>query len=172
MPLKGFSPPAGRGGSEQLDLPSGGTFTLLDDAYNANPESMRAGLAALSQRKGRRIAVLGEMKELGANTVKEHAELAGPLKEAGVDLAVLSGEGMMPLVDKVSASGDEPGVEYTSTAQDAINIVKNALRSGDVVLIKGSNASGMTRVGTALRQWCDDEAKGQMMGQNYSKREA
>ena len=63
--LRGYKPPAGRGGADVLTLENGAKITLLDDAYNANPESMRAGISALSKRAGRKIAILGEMQRIG-----------------------------------------------------------------------------------------------------------
>lgn len=169
--LSGFAPPAGRGAAEELTLPNGKAFTLLDDAYNANPVSMRAGLEALGKRKGRRIAILGEMRELGPDADKLHAELAEPIHAAGVQICILAGAGMQPLVDDLQSSKNEAGVFAASTAEDAIKMVKEVLMPGDVVLIKGSNASGMSRVGNALRRW-SDEAEGQMMGADNSKKEA
>ena len=169
--LAGFTPPPGRGVAEQLVLPDGKTFTLLDDAYNANPESMRAGLAALGQRDGRKIAILGEMRELGPEADRFHAELATPIHDAGVKITVPTGSGMQPLVDELQSSGNEAGVLAASTAEDAIKIVKEVLMPGDVVLIKGSNASGIARVGKALRQW-SDEVEGQMMGTQSQSGEA
>ena len=61
--LSGYAPPPGRGTAETLSLPGGGSFTLIDDAYNANPASMRAALQSLAQRTGgRRLAALGDMR--------------------------------------------------------------------------------------------------------------
>ncbi len=169
--LSGFAPPAGRGAAVQLALPGGGAFTLLDDAYNANPESMRAALAALGSRKGRKLAVLGEMKELGADADQLHAELASPVRAAGVAEVILKGAGIRPLADELQSTGNEPGVRFTSTVESTINILKKGLIPGDVVLIKGSNASGMSRVGMALREWSETAAQMQM-GAGESEGEA
>ena len=74
--LSGYAPPPGRGTAETLALPGGGSFTLIDDAYNANPASMRAAAASLSQRTGgRRLAALGDMREIGASSTAEHIAL-------------------------------------------------------------------------------------------------
>ena len=167
--LAGYKPPPGRGAAETLTLPGGGQYVLLDDAYNANPESMRAGLAALSKRSGRRIAVLGEMRELGPDADKLHAELATPIRESGAVIAILAGAGMTPLVEKLNSEENEPGVSAASTAEAAIKLVKEVLMPGDVVLIKGSNASGIARVGKALRE-LSDEAEGLMMNTHKQKR--
>src|SRR6185436_15739115 len=61
--LSGYAPPAGRGTAEALKLPKGGEATLVDDAYNANPESMRAAIEGFARRPGRKIIALGEMRE-------------------------------------------------------------------------------------------------------------
>ncbi len=148
--LKGYVPPAGRGGAEKLKLPAG-EITLLDDSYNANPESMRAGLAALGQRKGRKIAVLGEMRELGSDAQKLHADLKGPLTAAGVSEVYLAGEGMLPLRNCFSDQKNEPRIFWASTAKELLLMVNKSLILGDVVLIKGSNASGIGVIAKTLK---------------------
>ncbi|WP_018997752.1 UDP-N-acetylmuramoyl-tripeptide--D-alanyl-D-alanine ligase [Hirschia maritima] len=149
--LKGYRPPAGRGAAETLKMPFG-EITLLDDAYNANPESMRAGLAALGQRDGRKIAILGEMKELGPDADKLHAELKQPILDAGVSELFLAGDGLLPLRNNFHESQNEPGVCWTSTSKELLLLVNKSLISGDVVLIKGSNASGIATIANALRE--------------------
>lgn len=160
--LNGFTPPSGRGAAHVLKLPDGGDFTLLDDAYNANPESMRAALSAMSLRKGRKVIVFGEMLELGPDADKLHAELSAPIRENQTAELFLAGKGMKALASEFTGQKNEPGVCWASSADELLTNIKKALRSGDCVLIKGSNASGIARVGNALRQW-SDEASGQSM---------
>ncbi len=148
--LKGYTPPAGRGAAEILKMPFG-EITLLDDSYNANPESMRAGLAALGQRSGRKIAILGEMRELGPDADKLHADLKDPILKAGVSELFLAGDGLLPLRDSCSNNENEPGVCWASTSKELVLMVNKSLISGDVVLIKGSNASGIASVANALK---------------------
>jgi len=111
-----------------------------------------AGVAALSKRDGRKIAILGEMRELGANEAEEHASLAGPLNEAGVDAVFLAGDKMSPLRDNLKNDENERGVHWASTAKDLVLMVNEVLKSGDVVLIKGSNASGIGLIAKELRK--------------------
>ncbi|HVY88381.1 MAG TPA: UDP-N-acetylmuramoyl-tripeptide--D-alanyl-D-alanine ligase [Hyphomonadaceae bacterium] len=160
--LSGYAPPAGRGTAETLKLPKGGEATLVDDAYNANPESMRAAIEGFAQRPGRKIIALGEMRELGEGSAALHAGLAGPIVAANISAAVLSGGEMKHLADALAKrSGGAIKVELVAGPADAAERVKTWLEPGDAVLIKGSNASGMSRVGAALRQMSEGVAKSQ-----------
>ncbi len=150
--LSGYAPPPGRGNAEVLALPGGGTITLIDDAYNANPESMRAALAGFATRpcSGRRIVALGEMFEVGTASQAEHVALAAPIEAAGTHLAFLSGAGMKPLVDKLEERTESKWAEAAEGLDDDL---KFTLKDGDLLLLKGSNASGMGRLADRLRQW-------------------
>lgn len=159
--LSGYAPPAGRGVAEKLSLPKGGEVTLVDDAYNANPESMRAAIEGFSRRPGRKIVALGEMRELGDGSAALHAGLAGPIIAAKVSAAVLSGGEMKHLADALKARDTSMRVEHVTGPAEASAVVKTWLEPGDAVLIKGSNASGMARVGTALRQMSEGVVKAQ-----------
>ncbi len=98
--LSGYAPPAGRGVAETLeDCRKGGDVTLVDDAYNANPESMRAAIEGSARRPGRKIVALGEMRELGEGSAALHAGLATSIVAANVSAAVLSGGEMKHLAD-------------------------------------------------------------------------
>ena len=158
--LSGYAPPAGRGVAETLTLPRIGEITLIDDAYNANPASMRAALAGLAERPGtRRLAALGVMREIGETSAAEHAALAGPVAEAGVEAVFLAGD-MMAELGAALPSGI--AATFAPTAEELWNPLKNALRAGDVLLIKGSNASGMNRLTELLRQWSATPELGKM----------
>ena len=150
--LDGYSPPPGRGTYETLALPGGGAITLIDDAYNANPESMRAALAGFAARPctGRRIAALGEMLEIGAASDAEHAALAGPIEAANVDMVFLAGAGMHPLVDSL---GERTESKWATGAEGLDDELKFTLKHGDLLLLKGSNSSGMGALADRLRQW-------------------
>jgi UDP-N-acetylmuramoyl-tripeptide--D-alanyl-D-alanine ligase len=140
----------GRGVAQRVDA-GFGAFMLVDDAYNANPASMAAAFSTLAARKpgagGRRIVALGDMLELGADERAYHAGLAQPLEQAGVDLVFAAGPRMAALMEALPASRRGG---YAETADALIPIIANALRSGDVVLVKGSNGSKMGRVVAAL----------------------
>lgn len=160
--LSGYAPPPGRGTTETLVLPEIGEITLIDDAYNANPASMRAALKGLAQRSGsRRLAALGDMREIGDASPEEHRDLAGPVVEAGVDGVFLAGAEMQHLSEALP-----PGLQQISaqTADELWNQLQKALQAGDVLLIKGSNASGMGRLADRLRQWSREAGLGKMDG--------
>jgi UDP-N-acetylmuramoyl-tripeptide--D-alanyl-D-alanine ligase len=140
----------GRGVAQRIDARFG-AFMLVDDAYNANPASMAAAFSTLAARKpgagGRRIVALGDMLELGADERAYHAGLAQPLEQAGVDLVFAAGPRMSALMEALPASRRGG---YAESADALSPIIANALRSGDVVLVKGSNGSKMSRVVAAL----------------------
>lgn len=134
---------AGRGARRTLKLPAGEAL-LIDESYNANPASMRATLKVLAaERADRRIAVLGEMRELGESSDAYHAALAVPIDEAGVSRAVLVGQGMLPL-----AKALEGRIEtvHVPDAAAAAMVLSDLLLPGDAVLVKGSNGVGLARV--------------------------
>lgn len=127
---------------------AGGAALLIDESYNANPLSMRASLAVLAREPApRRIAVLGEMRELGAGSDAFHAELAGPIDEAGVSRAILVGAGMAALAKALEGRVDFVHVATAAEAGDALGAM---LGAGDAVLIKGSNAVGLSRIVASL----------------------
>jgi UDP-N-acetylmuramoyl-tripeptide--D-alanyl-D-alanine ligase len=113
---------------------------------------MRAALEGLAERPGRKIIALGEMRELGPDSAALHAGLAGPIVAAGVSKAVLSGAEMSHLAREIASRDGAIEVVHVSNPGDAVEQVKSWLKTGDALLIKGSNASGMAKVGTALRK--------------------
>ncbi len=143
MALAGLSAGKGRGERRQLQVP-GGAALLIDESYNANPASMSAAIALLGRTEpggnGRRIAVLGDMLELGAGAEAMHAALAAPLAEADIDAVFLVGPLMRALWDAlpVRLHGG-----YTERAAEMETLVVDAIAAGDVVMVKGSNASRM-----------------------------
>ena len=137
----------GRG--QRLGLPSG--VTLIDDCYNANPMSMRAALEDLAataarERHSRRVAVLGDMLELGPSERRYHAEIGEQARGAGVDLLITVG----PRAAAMSETFAGP-VHLARNSAQAAELVPPLLRSGDVVLVKGSRAVGLELVCRALR---------------------
>ena len=149
--LAGPEAGAGRGRVLTLAHPAGGSFTLLDDAYNANPVSMAAAISALGAARpgqgGRRIAVLGDMLELGPEEAAMHAALAEPLDAAGVDQVYTCGSRMRSLHDALPATRR---AGYAANADEGLDLIRAAIRPGDVVLVKGSNASGLHRIAAYL----------------------
>ncbi|TCD06182.1 UDP-N-acetylmuramoyl-tripeptide--D-alanyl-D-alanine ligase [Erythrobacteraceae bacterium CFH 75059] len=142
----------GRGARHRVPA-AGGKALVIDESYNANPASMRATLAQLGQTPaGRRIAVLGSMKELGDFSERFHAGLAEAVKSAGLDHVVLVGDEMQALARELRSSGiqsagGKPDCVHFATVADAIaHIGAYGLIGGDAVLVKGSNSMQLARL--------------------------
>jgi UDP-N-acetylmuramoyl-tripeptide--D-alanyl-D-alanine ligase len=146
----GVSAAKGRGQRVYLSLP-GGKFTLIDESYNANPASMRAAIDLLAasdtEMAGRRIAVLGDMLEMGEFSADVHRELAEPLQKSGINDIWLAGPDMAYLRD---ALGDDKDVVYRSDADELGIYVIDNIRPGDVLMIKSSKGTGFGRIVEAL----------------------
>jgi UDP-N-acetylmuramoyl-tripeptide--D-alanyl-D-alanine ligase len=152
LSLSQIVPAAGRGVRRVLTLP-GGEITLIDESYNANPASMAAALSVLGQAKvgpqGRRIAVLGDMLELGVASAQLHGSLNDAIKTNQVDLVYCCGPLMRHLWDALS-TGKRGG--YADDAANLQTQVLSAVRAGDAVMIKGSFGSRMKTIVTALEK--------------------
>lgn len=137
----------GRG--QRLDAQvDGGSVLVIDESYNANPASMAATLKLLGEeRAGRRIAVLGEMRELGTDSSAHHAALAVPLQAANVDFALLVGPQMASLANMLEGRID---FAHVPDAAAALDLLRDRIEAGDAVLVKGSNAIGLASVVDAL----------------------
>lgn len=138
----------GRGARTTIAVP-GGEALLIDESYNANPASMAATLKVLGDTpvRGRRIVVLGAMRELGTGSADFHAALAGPIADAGVDAAILVGDEMEALA---KALGGGMEMTHVRAAAEAIPIARAAIGPGDAVLVKGSNSIGLAALVEAL----------------------
>jgi UDP-N-acetylmuramoyl-tripeptide--D-alanyl-D-alanine ligase len=144
---------SGRGKQEFLDLgDSKNPVTLIDESYNASPAAMRAAFKVLALidpgRGGRRIAVLGDMLELGKKSPELHKDLALPLQAADVQLVYTCGTFMKNLYD---ALPPEQKGEHKKDSSELAKIVPDVLTPGDVVMVKGSNGSKMGVIVEALR---------------------
>jgi len=145
--LADFSPVAGRGARRRISVPGGGTALLLDESYNASAPAMRAALAVLAlQPARRRIAVLGDMLELGADGPAEHVGLSGEIS-ASADLLFTCGPLMQLLHDAIPPA--RRGTHAPDSAALA-PLVARAVADGDAILVKGSLGSRMQRVIAAL----------------------
>ncbi len=148
--LSTMQPEKGRGRRHRLVI-DGGVFTLIDDSYNANPASMRAAIGLLRDTMpgpgGRRIAVLGDMLEMGEFSAQVHAELAEPLAAAGIEDVWIGGPEMAALRD---ALGEAARVEYRDDAEGMRKFVLDAVRPGDVLVVKSSKSAEFSRVVSAL----------------------
>ena len=151
LALASAQPAKGRGVRERLPI-AGGELLLIDESYNANPASVGAALALLGLAKpgrgGRRIAVLGDMLELGGHGPALHAGLFEPMDAAGVDVLYAAGPLMANLWERVPAQ--KRGAH--ATASDGIrDALVAGLRAGDVVMVKGSLGSRMGPLAEAIR---------------------
>lgn len=153
-----YEPPAGRGTRVTIHLPEG-PVNVIDESYNANPASMRAALSSFAQTQRasfpRRIAVLGDMLELGDHAERLHAELAGPIEDAEVNLVFASGPHMASLME---ALPEQKRAAYADQAEDIKQALLEEVRAGDVVMIKGSLGSRMSPLVEALCEKLTEQA--------------
>lgn len=142
----------GAASPHRMDVFEAGGATVIDDSYNANPDSMRAGLAALERlgRGRRKVAVLGEMLELGEASLLEHEAIGKAAAQAGVACLVAVGEEARPLASAAEAEGVD--ATWAAGPEGALRELDAALAAGDVVLVKGSNGSGVWKVADSLRE--------------------
>jgi UDP-N-acetylmuramoyl-tripeptide--D-alanyl-D-alanine ligase len=138
----------GRGERRRIAV-AGGEALLIDESYNANPASMAATLKTFGALPvgGRRLAVLGSMRELGECSEGFHAGLAGPVEAAGVEVAILVGEEMEPLA---KALGAKVKMAHVPDSATAIELARAEARPGDAILVKGSNSIGLAALVEAL----------------------
>jgi len=158
--LARFSPQQGRGARFSVETPDGPAI-IIDESYNANPASMRAALALLAETKpgpkGRRIAVIGDMLELGPKAEAMHVELVPALSASRVDLLFGAGPLTRALYDAAPAS---MRAGWAERSNDLTDEVARALRGGDIAMVKGSNGSRMGPLVAALRDRFDRRAGG------------
>jgi UDP-N-acetylmuramoyl-tripeptide--D-alanyl-D-alanine ligase len=129
---------------ERLVIDDG--IVLVNDCYNANPVSMRAALSHLaSTGDGRRIAVLGEMAELGPGAATYHREIGDCARAAEVELLIGVGE----------AARDYTPDELVGTPEEAAELLAAQLEPGDTVLVKGSRSAGLEAVAETLKELLD-----------------
>jgi UDP-N-acetylmuramoyl-tripeptide--D-alanyl-D-alanine ligase len=134
----------GRGERHRIEI-DGGELLLIDESYNANPASMAATLKSLGVERdvGRRIAVLGPMRELGEHSAALHAGLAPAVRDANVDRLILIGDEMRPLAEKVVG---RVSLDLVSSVDEATDELTRIVRPGDAVLVKASNSVGLAKL--------------------------
>jgi UDP-N-acetylmuramoyl-tripeptide--D-alanyl-D-alanine ligase len=147
-----LKPPVGRGERTLLSIDEGEAL-LIDESYNANPASVRAALGNLGavelNRQGRRIAVLGDMKELGDKGPNLHEELTEAIEANRIDLLFAAGPLMKNLVDRLPKA---KVAAYAETSAELVDAVCAAIRPGDAVTVKGSLSMKMALVVKALKE--------------------
>ena len=142
--LADFVPVSGRGDSFPLELRPGLTVTLLNEAFNANPASMRATISSFATHPGvdtRRIVLLGDILELGDASSSIHGSLAPDIQGAGFDLVLLFGEEMHALSGALRGRGVDH--VYRPTLEDIVAELPELLQDGDYVLAKASHGTGL-----------------------------
>jgi UDP-N-acetylmuramoyl-tripeptide--D-alanyl-D-alanine ligase len=156
--LDGLQAQAGRG-ARTLIAVEGGRMVVIDESYNANPASMRAALATLGlmprSKFSRRVAVLGDMLELGPEGPKLHTELAEFIDGAGVDVVFACGELMGSLFQALRASRQGA---YAKTAEELAPKLLGSVGPGDAIMVKGSLGSRMAPLVEALKRRFGTEA--------------
>ncbi len=146
--LADFEGLPGRGAHVRIAR-DGGHAVLIDESYNANPTSMAATLAVLRDTPAeRRIAVLGAMRELGADSDALHAGIADDVIASGAAIVLLVGSGIEPLAKALEGQCD---VRHVPDVAAALELLEEAIRPGDTILIKGSNAIGLGQIVLALK---------------------
>lgn len=150
LALGDLVPPSGRG-ARQVHLAPGGPFTLIDESYNGNPASMRAAIENLGRMpvsgRGRRIAVLGDMLELGPSGPALHVGLGDAVIEAQIDTVFACGPLMRGLHDGLPSALRGA---YADDASSLEPLVLDSIRAGDVVTVKGSLGSRMGPIVKAI----------------------
>ena len=138
---------------ERHDLGNG--LCLLNDAYNAAPDSMRSALKVLGYAPGRKLAVLGDMLELGAYEEQAHHDLGQWVAELGVDLLLAVGQRSQTMARSAQQAGLS-AVLWAADAEAAAAMLAPQLSSGDTLLLKASRGVGLDRLVPELEKWQDD----------------
>ncbi len=140
-----------RAGRRRLESIETGRLTILDDTYNANPESARASVRVLAgfHGRGRRVLVLGDMLELGDRGPELHREIGLEAARAGLSMLVAVGD-LAASAAQGAVDGGLASVVRFESVDDAVAKLPTLVREGDVVLVKGSRRSGLDRVVQAL----------------------
>lgn len=139
--IKDFGALDGRGKKHILSLPKGGTYTLIDDSYSGQPEAMKLAVSALSkmQTRGRKIAVLGKMAELGTHSKEKHIEIGKAVAKANIDIVVGVCEEMKDMLSQLPERTKQYYfADKTNVAEFLLN---ELLQNEDILLIKGARYS-------------------------------
>lgn len=125
-------------------------MTIIDDCYNANPVSMKASIDVLSKAPGRKIAVLGDMGELGADERKLHFGVGEHFAQKGIDMLFCTGELATEIVSGVVLGSPETAIHYFGTKEALIEELKKTCEEGDTILVKASHFMNFPEIVKAL----------------------
>jgi UDP-N-acetylmuramoyl-tripeptide--D-alanyl-D-alanine ligase len=146
----------------RLDSRRVGSLTLINDAYNANPASMAAGVDVLTSTpaEGRRVLIMGDMRELGAAAVDLHRETGERVGRSPLDVVISVGEHAKVVRDAVQAAGGGRIETHAYATTDlARRRLASLLRAGDTVLVKGSRAMALEKLIAAAEEWATKKPK-------------
>ena len=165
LPLRGVASalgtarPASRWRMEVTERPDG--VVVVNDAYNANPESMRAALAAVTAMGRRTFAVLGPMAELGETAETEHTALGRHVADLGIARLIAVGADARPVSDAAALERSWTGrADWVPDVDAAVALVRSELRPGDAVLVKASRAASLERVAARLIEEMETTVEG------------
>lgn len=140
-------------------IPTKGEITIVDDAYNANPASMQAAFGALKAMRGKKRSalVLGDMLELGDDAAGWHRKIGAAAARSGAGRVYFAGEFAAEAARSARAESMAAGDIHTGNHQEILADLKQWLRPGDWVLVKGSRGMRMDKIVAELKQWADDQ---------------
>ncbi len=141
-----------RSGDKRMDVIKTDRYTLINDTYNANPQSVKAGLDVIAGLEGRSVAVLGEMLELGENSPAFHREVGEYAAKAGVDVIIGIGNDNVMQLTLGASFGGAKKVFYYKTKEEFRENIKKSLKKNDTVLIKASRGSKFEEITDMLKK--------------------
>ena len=127
-------------------------FLVVDDCYNANPMSMKASLDVLHDGEGRRVAILGDMGELGENEISLHKEVGEHAAKCGIDVCICVGELSVHMADAARTADPNFEVHYEKDRESLLKNLEGYVRKGDTILVKASHFMKFEEVVDALEK--------------------
>ena len=145
--IRAFRPVGGHSSIEET-----AHFTLIDDCYNANPVSMKAGIDVLSDASGRKVAILGDMFELGTKERKMHYEVGEYAVQKGIDLFICVGSLAKEIANALEKAGKETSVFYFAQKEEAMEMLPSLVKEGDTILVKASHGMHFEKIVAMLKE--------------------
>ena len=145
--IRAFRPVGGHSSIEET-----AHFMLIDDCYNANPVSMKAGIDVLSDASGRKVAILGDMFELGTKERKMHYEVGEYAVQKGIDLFICVGSLAKEIANALEKAGKETSVFYFAQKEEAMEMLPSLVKEGDTILVKASHGMHFEKIVAMLKE--------------------